>query len=238
MNIALCLIVKNEEDRIIACLNDIFQKFSEIIVVDTGSTDNTRNIIRDNFPVRLIDYNFSGRKVIKNEALNYAFTQVKLPWILRIDADEIISADDVQKLLDMPDVPDCHGYFFAWHTHKRSGVIHDYKLFLFRQGLRARGKLHENIQLDIRQHSLQARWCEHIIVHHYPSRAKEAMKKNFYTKSLHELIGNEKIKNKKNGTEITGFLATCISKNRNSIRLLNISQLRPRLSQLFSLWNA
>ena len=42
VTLSLCMIVKNEEDVIARLLNSVEDLFDEIIVVDTGSTDNTK----------------------------------------------------------------------------------------------------------------------------------------------------------------------------------------------------
>ena len=43
-SVSLCMIVKNEEEVLARCLESVQEIVDEIIVVDTGSTDNTREI--------------------------------------------------------------------------------------------------------------------------------------------------------------------------------------------------
>jgi len=85
IEITAALIVKNEEDNIRRCLNSI-RWCDAIVVVDTGSTDRTKEIIRSEYPnVELYedewDNNFSRSR---NVSLSY----VKTNWTLIIDADE------------------------------------------------------------------------------------------------------------------------------------------------------
>lgn len=44
MKISLCMIVKNEEDTLERCLESVSDIMDEIIIVDTGSTDRTKDI--------------------------------------------------------------------------------------------------------------------------------------------------------------------------------------------------
>jgi len=88
--ISLCMIVKNEEDIIASCLEHAKPYVTEIIVVDTGSTDNTRGICEQH-----------GARVITHEwkddfadARNVALSHATSEWILVLDADELISETD------------------------------------------------------------------------------------------------------------------------------------------------
>ena len=65
ISVSLCMIVKNEEDVLERCLKSVAGLVDEIIIVDTGSTDRTREIAthftnqifdfpwQDDFPMRL-----------------------------------------------------------------------------------------------------------------------------------------------------------------------------------------
>ena len=55
MFVSLCLIVKNEESRLADCLHAFSSIYDELIVVDTGSTDNTKRIAKD-FSARIYDF--------------------------------------------------------------------------------------------------------------------------------------------------------------------------------------
>lgn len=81
-----CIIVKNEEDNLPICLSSIKNYCGQIVVVDTGSSDQTP-IIASRFGAELYfkswDENFS-------EARNFALDHARNPWILSIDADEYL----------------------------------------------------------------------------------------------------------------------------------------------------
>ena len=84
--ITACMIVKNESRNIRRCLDSI-QWCDDIVIVDTGSTDDTMEIIREEYPkVTLKEFPWEGNYFSKcrNEALKL----VKTNFILIIDADE------------------------------------------------------------------------------------------------------------------------------------------------------
>ncbi|MCX5834257.1 MAG: glycosyltransferase, partial [Deltaproteobacteria bacterium] len=95
--ISLCMIVKNEEKNLIRCLSNLKQAVDEIIVVDTGSTDRTRDIATA-----------FGAKVFEipwredfSEARNFSLAKATCDWILVMDADEVISPCDFVKLRNL-----------------------------------------------------------------------------------------------------------------------------------------
>ena len=97
ITISLCMIVKDEEDVIARCLDSIKDIVDEIIIVDTGSTDNTKEIIKEYtdkvFDFKWID-NFSA-------ARNYAFSKATKDFILWLDADDIILEKDREKFKEL-----------------------------------------------------------------------------------------------------------------------------------------
>lgn len=85
MKISAIIITKNEEHSIRECLNSI-SWVDEIIVVDSGSKDQTLKICKE-FGVKVFSKPWQGFGRQKNEALKHA----KYGWILSVDADEIIT---------------------------------------------------------------------------------------------------------------------------------------------------
>lgn len=86
MKISLCVICKNEERNIKRCLEGVSAVVDEMIVVDTGSTDNTIEVAKESGAdvyVYVWDNNFSNAK-------NYALEQAKNEWIIFLDADEYV----------------------------------------------------------------------------------------------------------------------------------------------------
>ncbi|MGH8671089.1 MAG: glycosyltransferase, partial [Burkholderiales bacterium] len=155
------MIVKDEQDTIEGCLAPILDLFSQVIVIDTGSSDRTCEILNDRFhiePLRgALDKNNCYSKC---GVRNTAFSMIETPWIVSLDADERISREDLKTLVAMQENPDVAGYFCRWDTRLNGAVTEDYKLPIFRKGLNSRGLVHENVQTDIRARGLNALWLE------------------------------------------------------------------------------
>ena len=103
MNLSLCMIVRNEENLLQQSLSAVRDWVDEIIIVDTGSTDRTKDIART-FTAQVYDFpwcdDFSA-------ARNFALEKAANDWVLVIDADEVVSdfqVEDIQKLIkaDLP----------------------------------------------------------------------------------------------------------------------------------------
>lgn len=84
--LSVCMIVKNEETVLERCLQSIHGIADEIIIVDTGSSDGTKNIAA-NYTGKIYDFEW-----VKNfaKARNYAASKATAEWILVIDADEYV----------------------------------------------------------------------------------------------------------------------------------------------------
>ena len=94
VTISLCMIVKNEEDTLGRCLSSAKSVVDDIIIVDTGSEDRTREVAAG-FTDKIFEFewidNFSA-------ARNYSYEQATMDYILWLDADDIILPEDVIKL--------------------------------------------------------------------------------------------------------------------------------------------
>ncbi|EGO65901.1 glycosyltransferase family 2 protein [Acetonema longum] len=97
ITISLCMIVKNEEETIERCLRSAEQIADEIVIVDTGSTDKTKELVsqftKDIFDFEWID-DFAA-------ARNYAFSKATQEYILWLDADDVFLAEDRQLFLQL-----------------------------------------------------------------------------------------------------------------------------------------
>ena len=92
--LSVCMIVKNEEEHLPRCLMSLKPVADEIIIVDTGSYDRTREIA-EAFGAKVYDYKWTNDF---SAARNYSLNKGTGQWILVHDADEVISSLDYDKL--------------------------------------------------------------------------------------------------------------------------------------------
>lgn len=141
MLISAALIVKNEERFLEPCLLSLKEVVDEIIVVDTGSTDRTKEIAREH-GARLDDFTWIGDF---SEARNHALDLACGKWILYIDADEKVRPCSPDRLRVQLSDPSYVAYYVL--LHPRPGFTAYPELRLFRNDplIRFRGVIHENI---------------------------------------------------------------------------------------------
>lgn len=90
IELSVVIITFNEEKNIARCLLSVKDIADDIVVVDSFSTDKTKEICLQ-YGARFIEHTFNGHI----EQKNWAITQAKFPYILSLDADEAL--DDVLK---------------------------------------------------------------------------------------------------------------------------------------------
>lgn len=88
--IALCMIVKNEEEVLGRCLDSVADLVDEIIIVDTGSTDRTREIA-GRYTEKI--YEFPWRDDFA-AARNFSFEQAQADYCMWLDADDVLTEED------------------------------------------------------------------------------------------------------------------------------------------------
>ena len=95
MTISVCMIVKNEEKNLASCLDCLKSIADEIIIVDTGSTDHTKEIA-GRYTEKLYDFTWMNDFAA---ARNFAFSKATMDYIYSADADERIDAENQAKFL-------------------------------------------------------------------------------------------------------------------------------------------
>ncbi|MCR8635029.1 glycosyltransferase [Paenibacillus radicis (ex Xue et al. 2023)] len=147
--ISLCMIVKNEEDCIAQCLLSARTAADELIVMDTGSTDQTVEIAkRTGAAVHIREWK-NDFAAARNESINLASGE----WILVLDADEILEEGHGALLREViANSPDADGFFVrivnfigTEAQHAGSSVSASLRLFRNKQAYRYEGRIHEQI---------------------------------------------------------------------------------------------
>lgn len=170
------VLARNEAANIVQCLAPLRDVFDDIVVVDDASTDGTGDIVAARLGIRPLRLD-SARFPCKAEVRNLAVTHTRHPWVLKLDADERLSADEARQLLALPDSPPCDGFFCAWLTSTDDGSIEDYKLPLARRECVESGLAHENLQQQIRRRGALALWLDNVRLLHYPDATLAATKR-------------------------------------------------------------
>jgi glycosyltransferase involved in cell wall biosynthesis len=178
--LSVAIITKNEEAIIRRTLESV-KWADEIIVVDSGSTDNTVAICRE-YTDKVFHQDWLGYAGQKNAAIDRAAGD----WILSLDADEPIEpalADEIKGIIASPDSLD--GYriprktIFLGKWVKHGGWYPDYNLRLFRKG---KGKFQERAVHEAIRVEGPVGNTQHAIEHHtYPDIASYISRINGYS---------------------------------------------------------
>lgn len=192
--LSACTIAKNEEENIARSIESYRDFADEIIVVDTGSTDDT---------VRIAEA--CGAKVLHftwcNDfaaAKNYALDAASGDWILFLDADEYFSPDCGKGVRDALDIAEQSGHYAIGcrmvnidkDTQKDIGEM--FQIRLFKKGLRYIGEVHEHLNF---RHGMRVMTAgpEWFYLYHTGYSASIAATKNQRNKKLLEnLLEKEK----------------------------------------------
>jgi glycosyltransferase involved in cell wall biosynthesis len=150
------MIVQDEEMCINRSLDSIHDYVDEIIVVDGGSSDNTRHIAVSYPKVKLIDKPFNPTEGDRfDEHLNYTLDQCQYEWRLRVDADEQFPKDLMESLpmlmnpesIGLPYNTDAYG--FSRRTFIDSRFMNpcnlDWQTRFFKNYVRYNGAYHEGV---------------------------------------------------------------------------------------------
>ena len=95
MELSLCMIVKNGEKTLGACLDSVREAVDEIVILDTGSTDGTKALALSYTPL-VFDYAWEDDFAA---ARNASMARATKRFILWLDADDVIDAPELEKLL-------------------------------------------------------------------------------------------------------------------------------------------
>ncbi|WP_196592588.1 tetratricopeptide repeat-containing glycosyltransferase family 2 protein [Pectinatus sottacetonis] len=154
VKISACVITKNEAENLPTWLAGMREIADEMIVVDTGSSDNTRQIAHD---AGAVVYDFAWRDDFA-AAKNYAIDRAVGEWILFLDADEYFLDDMGQKIIKELDKINNNQAVNALmcrlinidrdNNNKFMGSFYQLRIFRNMPGLRYKGVVHEMLKYN------------------------------------------------------------------------------------------
>lgn len=100
ISISICMIVKNEEAILSRCLDSLKGIGDEIIIVDTGSTDKTKEIA-SKYTDKIYDFKWIDDFAA---ARNFAFSKATKDYIYSADADEILDKENRKRFMEIKQV--------------------------------------------------------------------------------------------------------------------------------------
>ena len=148
VSVSLCMIVKNEEDVLARCLDSVSHLVDEIVIVDTGSTDRTKEIA-----ARYTDliFDFPWRDDFA-AARNESFSRASMDYCMWLDADDVLLEEDQKAFLTLKETldPSVSVVMAPYHTGFDGGgrVTFSYyreRLIKNRSGMRWAGAVHEAV---------------------------------------------------------------------------------------------
>jgi len=107
VKISVVIITLNEEKNIARCIQSVKEVADEVVVVDSYSTDRTEELCRS-LGARFISHMFHGHI----EQKNWAILQATYPYILSLDADEALSPELRDSIMEVKRNWDADGYTF------------------------------------------------------------------------------------------------------------------------------
>ena len=180
IKISACLICKNEEKNIEAWLDNVENFADEIIIVDTGSTDSTLDILKS----RQVNYYEIVWKNDFSYARNYALEKATGDWIVFTDTDEFfvnpenvrgflaqIESKDIQKEIQVIMLPIANIDKTEYHRFQAMRIMRNIS------DLRYKNKIHENLYLKSGDTLQVYSADERLLINHTGYQAVNQLKK-------------------------------------------------------------
>ncbi len=130
-SISLCMIVRDDEKNLTRCLDSVRSVTDEIIIVDLGSTDKTKEIARQ-YTDDVFDFEWSYDF---SAARNFSFSKASKDYILWLDADEWLAEPSLAMLLRLKSTLNKYDILRCKHITKSSGNKFAYSARVFKRSL-------------------------------------------------------------------------------------------------------
>jgi len=144
--ISVCIITKNEQENIERCLKSLMPYEMEIIVVDTGSTDNTKDIVQ-RYTDKVFDFEWCDDFAA---AKNFAISKATADYVMVLDSDESIESINEDKLKWLiSKYPDKVGRIYRRNTFQKTDSQKENREWINRlfnkKSYHYEGRIHEQI---------------------------------------------------------------------------------------------
>lgn len=164
-NISLCMIIKNEEKYLTECFESVKNVVDEIIVVDTGSTDNSIDIAK-NYNAKI--FSFEWTKDF-SAARNYSIAQASGDWILYLDADERLDQSSIGELKKLTHAKqkvayNCIVRNLDSEVSRDNSMLYP-RLFPNNEEIQFSGKVHEQITPSLKEKGIEILSSNILIIH-------------------------------------------------------------------------
>lgn len=150
LKISACYIVKNEAENLAKSIKSLKTQVNEIVVVDTGSTDNTMAVARK---LGAKVYSFPWQDDF-SKARNFALSKAKGEWLVLLDADEYFTANtagNIRQIIHQAQQADALLIQMVNYDADMAEIQdYFYQLRIVRnqRGLHYEGKIHEELKLS------------------------------------------------------------------------------------------
>lgn len=186
MNLSLAMIVRNEAQHLARCLTSVEGLVDEIVVVDTGSDDDSREVARAHGAISVEFPWVDDFAAARNVALEHC----RGDWVLQLDADEEVEAgwhDGIRSLIGPKPHASCWLLRIINLTQDQPpSAHHGSRLFQRFPGIRYAGRVHESIDQSLRDAGLIAKATNAAITHHGYGTAAIRQQKALRNLALHE----------------------------------------------------
>ncbi len=196
LRLSLCMIVKNEARNLGPCLRSIKPVLDEIIIVDTGSTDETKEVARQ-MGANVFDFPWCDDfSAARNESIRHATGD----YILWLDADDRVDESEMKKIgLFKKGLPHSksRAFYVVVKSESPEGdtLFHQLRIFPRVKGAAFEGKIHEQIFYRLQNSGVEFIKTDIVIRHlgyHDTASRHEKSKRNLdiLQRELEENPGN------------------------------------------------
>lgn len=181
IEISCCMIVKNEENILARCLDSIKDLMDEIVIVDTGSVDRTKEIAA-RYTDKIYDFEWIDDFAA---ARNFSFSKATKEYIYSADADEVVDEENRRKFWDLKEVllPEIDIVQMKYGNQLNKGTAYNFdeeyrpKLFKRLREFIWTEPVHEMVRLD------PLIYDSEIVIGHFPEN--QHSKRDFMTFQKH-----------------------------------------------------